>query len=109
MPTMMNSWTSISASGTILAARPRSHTRNRALKLRIDSGETGVRQSSAQITKQCQCDQLIGRQVVAVVNFPRRHVAGYRSDALVPGVVLPGSDIVLLTRDANVPDGARIG
>lgn len=95
--------------GTIRTARPHSHARNPALKLRIDFGEIGVWQSSAQITKRYQCDQLIGRQVVAVINFPPPRVAAYRSDVLVLGVVLPGGDVVVLTPDANVPDGARIG
>ncbi|KPJ86705.1 MAG: tRNA-binding protein [Gemmatimonas sp. SG8_17] len=95
--------------GTVRSARPHRDARNPALQLQIDFGEIGVKQSSAQITKRYQYDQLVGRQVVAVVNFPPRRVAGYRSDVLVLGAVLPGNDVVLLIPDANVPDGARIG
>jgi tRNA-binding protein len=94
--------------GTVVTARPHTSARNPALQLKIDFGNLGVKQSSAQITKRYGCDELVGRQVIAVVNFPARRIAGFRSDVLVLGVVLPNEDVVLLTPDANVPDGARI-
>jgi tRNA-binding protein len=52
---------------------------------------------------------LVGRQVAAVVNFPARRVAGYRSDVLVLGAVLPEADVVLLALDEEVPNGTKIG
>jgi len=94
--------------GTVVDARPHTSARDPALQLKIDFGNLGVKQSSAQITKRYGCDELVGRQVIAVVNFPARRIAGFRSDVLVLGVVLPDEDVVLLTPDANVPDGARI-
>ena len=95
--------------GTVISARPHSSARNPALQLQIDFGELGVKQSSAQITRRYTSDDLINRQVVAVVNFPPRRIAGFRSDVLVLGAILPGSDVVLLTPDGNVPAGAKIG
>lgn len=95
--------------GTVVTARPHTSARNPALQLEIDLGTIGVKQSSAQITRRYGCDDLIGRQVVAVVNLPARRVARFRSDVLVLGAMLPNEDVVLLAPDANVPDGARIG
>ena len=95
--------------GTIVAARPHSSARNPALQLEIDFGDIGLKQSSAQITQRYASDGIIGRQVVAVVNFPPKMIAGFRSDVLVLGAVQPGNDVVLLTPDANVPDGTPIG
>jgi tRNA-binding protein len=95
--------------GTVVSARQHSSARNPALQLKIDFGSLGIKQSSAQITKRYRCDELVGRQVIAVINFPARRVAGFRSDVLVLGVTLPNADVVLLTPDANVPDGAQIG
>ncbi|UCD24052.1 MAG: tRNA-binding protein [Gemmatimonadota bacterium] len=95
--------------GTVISARPHRGARNPALQLQIDFGEMGVKQSSAQITRRYTSEDLISRQVVAVVNFPPRRIAGFRSDVLVLGAIQPGGDVVLLTPDGNVPAGTRIG
>lgn len=94
--------------GTVLRAEPFPEARKPAYKLWIDFGELGVRQSSAQITGLYRPEDLPGRQVVAVVNFPPRKVAGFRSEVLVLGAATPGGDITLLAPDAFAPDGGRI-
>jgi tRNA-binding protein len=95
--------------GTVISARPHSSARNPALQLEIDFGDIGVRQSSAQITRRYTSENLINRQVVAVVNLSPRRIAGFRSDVLVLGAVRSENDVVLLIPDANVPDGTQIG
>ena len=97
--------------GTILRAEPFAKARKPAYKLWIDFGPMGVRQSSAQITVRYRPEDLAGRQVVAVVNFPPRKVADFVSEVLVLGAAdQPGDqgDILLLAPDAYVPDGNRI-
>ena len=95
--------------GTVLSARPHSSAQNPALQLQIDFGDIGVRQSSAQVTRRYTSEDLLNHQVIAVVNFPPRRIAGFRSDVLVLGAVQPGNDVVHLIPDANVPAGTPIG
>jgi tRNA-binding protein len=95
--------------GTVVAAEPFPEARTPALKLEIDFGpELGRRRSSAQITRRYDPAGLVGRQVVAVVNFPPRRVAGFASEVLVLGGVPEAGDVVLLAPDAPVPDGTRV-
>lgn len=94
--------------GTIVKASPFPEARKPAIKLEIDFGPLGIKQSSAQITKRYTPDALVGRQVVAVVNFPPRRVAGYQSEVLVLGGVPKEGDVVLLHPDERVPDGTSI-
>lgn len=94
--------------GTIVRAEVFAEAKKPAYKLWIDFGELGVRQSSAQITQLYQPQELVGRQVVAVVNFPPRKVAGFRSEVLVLGAPTDAGHITLLAPDAYAPDGARI-
>jgi len=94
--------------GTVLRAELFPEARNPSYKLWIDFGELGVRRSSAQITQLYRPEDLAGRQVVAVVNFPPRKIAGFKSEVLVLGAATQAGHITLLAPDAYAPDGARI-
>ena len=83
--------------------------RKPAYQLRIDFGELGVRSSSAQITKYYGKSDLVGKLVLAVVNFPPRQIATFFSEVLTLGVVLGDGDIVLVHPEREVPLGSRIG
>ncbi|GIO62544.1 MULTISPECIES: chaperone CsaA [Paenibacillus] len=94
--------------GTVVKAEPFPEARKPAIKLSIDFGELGVKRSSAQITRRYTPEQLVGRQVAAVVNFPVRRIAGYESEVLVLGGVPEEGDVVLLAPDAPVGNGTPI-
>ncbi|MCW3462668.1 tRNA-binding protein [Chitinophaga nivalis] len=95
--------------GTIIQANDFPGARNPAYQLQIDFGpELGIKKSSAQITRLYQPDELIGKQVVAVVNFPKKQIATFMSECLVLGVVGENKDIVLLKPDKPVENGWRI-
>ncbi|KAI7262611.1 hypothetical protein KC345_g9378 [Hortaea werneckii] len=94
--------------GTILSAEPFPEARKPAIKLQIDFGDLGVKASSAQITKRYNPEQLIGRQIAAVVNFPPRRIAGFLSEVLVLGGVPDEGDVILLAPDYGVPNGTPI-
>ncbi len=94
--------------GTIIKAEPFSEARKPAIKLEIDFGELGVKQSSAQITKRYEPDSLIRRQVAAVVNLPPMIIARYKSEVLVLGGVPDEEDVVLLQPDEHVANGTKI-
>jgi tRNA-binding protein len=95
--------------GTIIDAQPFPEARKPAFKLWVDFGTAiGVKKSSAQITLHYAADQLIGRQVLAVVNFPSRQIGPFLSEVLVLGVPDENGDVVLLKPDLKVPDGGRM-
>lgn len=95
--------------GTIVDARPFPQARKPAYQLSIDFGpELGLKHSSAQITQLYSPDQLIGRQVVAVCNFPKKQIANYFSEVLVLGLEQSDGAIVLLQPDRKVQNGGRV-
>jgi tRNA-binding protein len=97
--------------GTIITAEPFPEARNPSYKLRIDFGtELGQRASSAQLTKTYpEPAALVGRQVVAVVNFPPRRIAGFASEVLVLGAMGADGQVHLLLPQPGCADGLRIG
>lgn len=95
--------------GTIVSSRPHPSARKPSLQLEIDFGPIGIKRSSAQLTALYRPDELVGRQVVAVVNFPPRRIADFSSEVLVLGAMLPDDRVVLLQPDRPVDNGSRIG
>jgi tRNA-binding protein len=95
--------------GTVADAQPFPEARKPSIRLWVDFGGTiGVKRSSAQITVHYAPDRLIGRQVLAVVNFPPRRIAGFESEVLVLGVPDENGAVVLLKPDLRVPDGGKM-
>ncbi len=95
-------------SGTIVEATVNSKARVPAYILKIDFGELGVRTSSAQLTKNYQVEDLPGLQIVAVMNFPVKRIAGIKSEVLVLGTDNGDNDIVLLGPLSTVANGLQV-
>ncbi|ORE96403.1 tRNA-binding protein [Acuticoccus yangtzensis] len=95
--------------GTIIAAEPFPEARKPAIKMRIDFGpDVGEKKSSAQITVHYTPDSLVGRKIMAVVNFPPRQIGKFMSEVLVLGYEDEAGAIVLAVPDKDVPNGARL-
>lgn len=96
--------------GSILKAEAFPEARDPAIKLQIDFGEElGIKKSSAQITRRYTVEELPGRQIIAVVNFPVKRIAGFKSECLVLGIMGNDKDVVLLCPDQKVKTGLKIG
>lgn len=94
--------------GTIIAVDDFPEARKPAWKLTVDFGELGVRRSSAQLTVHYRKEDLLGRQVVGVLNFPARQIGPFRSEVLVTGFADQGGAIVLAQPERPVPNGAKL-
>ena len=94
--------------GRIIKVEGFPKARNPAYKLWVDFGNLGVKKSSARITRLYKDDELLGKLIIAVVNFPPRQIADFMSEVLVLGVVLDDDEVVLVQPDRDVPPGRRI-
>lgn len=95
--------------GTIIEAEVFEKAKKPAYQLKVDFGdEIGIKKSSAQITKQYKCEDLIGKQVLGVVNFPPRQIADFMSEVLVLGTY-SDNGVVLITPDKQVQNGDKLG
>ena len=95
--------------GTVIRSEPFPEARRPAIKLWVDfGGEIGERKSSAQITEHYQPEQLVGRQVIAVVNFPVKQIGPFMSEFLTLGLHDDYGNVVLVGPDKAVPNGARL-
>lgn len=95
--------------GTIIQAEIFAEAKKPAYKLHIDFGPLGIKKTSAQITVLYSTEELIGKKVVAVVNFPPKQIANIQSECLILGALGDNKEITLLTLDKEVKDGLRIG
>lgn len=94
--------------GKIIKVEDFPKARKPAYKLWLDFGELGVKKASAQITKLYGKDDLVGRLIIAVTNFPPRQIGDFMSEVLVLGVVLDDDKVVLVQPDSEVPPGKRV-
>lgn len=95
--------------GTVMEAADFPNARNPSYQLVIDFGELGIKRSSAQITALYKKEELPGKQVIAVVNFPVKQIANFFSECLVLGVYNENNDVVLLQPSLPVKNGCKIG
>jgi len=95
--------------GTIMEVNNFPKAKNPAYQITIDFGELGIKRSSAQITHLYEKEALIGKQVIAVMNFPPKQIANFFSECLVLGVYTDKKEVVLLTPDRPVENGWKIG
>jgi len=95
--------------GVVVDVQEFPEARRPAYKLWVDFGPLGVKRSSAQITRRYAPAELVGRRVVAVVNFPPKQIGPFVSEVLVLGAYDEAGDVILLAPDLDVPPGSRIG
>ncbi|HRD58491.1 MAG TPA: tRNA-binding protein [Ferruginibacter sp.] len=95
--------------GTILEAKVFDEAKKPAYQLKIDFGELGLKNSSAQITALYRPDELVGKQIIAVVNFPPKQIANFFSECLVLGIYNSNNEVVILQPNMPVANGCKIG
>lgn len=96
-------------SGTIISAEDFREARKSSYKLEIDFGTLGIKKSSAQITSLYQKEELVGKQILAVVNFPKKQIANFFSECLVLGLYGEKNDVTLITPSLPVKNGSILG
>lgn len=94
--------------GTILKVYDFPEARKPAYKVKVDFGEFGVKMSSAQITKHYSKEELVGTQIIGVINFPKKQIGKFMSEFLVTGFADENGDIVLSTLKSKVPNGSKM-
>jgi tRNA-binding protein len=94
--------------GTIIEVFDYPEARKPAYKVKVDFGELGLKMSSAQITKLYTKEELIGKQIVGVINFPNKQIGKFMSEFLITGFVDENGDIVLTTLNGHVPNGSKM-
>lgn len=95
--------------GTIIEVLPFEKAKKPAYKLKIDFGKEGVKKTSAQITTFYKEDELIGKQIIAVVNFPAKQIADFMSECLVLGVYNENKEVILLQPERQTINGNKVG
>jgi len=94
--------------GTILEVLDFPEARKPAYKLKVDFGDFGIMWSSAQITKHYRAETLVGKQIVGILNFPKKQIGKFMSEFLVTGFADENGDIVLTTLERQVPNGSKL-
>lgn len=95
--------------GTIIEVNDFPKARNPAYQLLVDFGPLGIKKSSAQITQRYDKEDLIGQQVIAVINFPPKQIANFISECLVMGIYAENNEVVLMQPSSPVPNGSKVG
>lgn len=94
--------------GTILEVMDFPEARKPAYRVKVDFGEYGIKMSSAQITVHYTKEELVGQQIIGVINFPKKQIGKFMSEFLVTGFADENGDIVLTTLKGNVPNGSKM-
>lgn len=94
--------------GTIVSAEAFPEAKKPAIKMKINFGSLGIKNSSAQITHRYTPEQLVGKQIIAVVNFPPKQIANFISECLVTGLHNEADQVVLISPDSQVPNGTKL-
>lgn len=95
--------------GTVIEVEDFPEAKKPAYKLKVDFGEFGIKRSSAQVTHLYSKAELMGRQVVGVINFPPKQIANFFSEALITGFYLSSGEVVLAQPERAVPNGSKLG
>jgi tRNA-binding protein len=94
--------------GTVLKVEPFPEAKKPAYKIWVDFGPFGIKQSSAQFTKLYRVEELVGRQVIGVINFPPKQIAHFKSEVLITGFILDKGEVVLAQPERKVPNGSKV-